>query len=151
MRADTTTPDTRLADDPMQFNPAAVTSLLELMMGGLHVPRRGSVLHSRVRYFDPHARRAGIPQDVAALVESMSADGMTLSLVNVNQVEPRTLVVQAGGYAEHQFLELTDGRETVKIDAPQFTVRLDPGCAGRLTLRMKRYVNPPTLRFPWNR
>jgi hypothetical protein len=34
MRQDPTTPDTRLADDPMKFNPASVSSLIELMLGG---------------------------------------------------------------------------------------------------------------------
>ena len=58
-RADTTTPDTRLADDPMKFNPASVGSLIQLMLGGIHPGHRGQVLHARVRYFDPVARRAG--------------------------------------------------------------------------------------------
>lgn len=86
MREDRTTPDTRLSDDPMQFNPASVSSLIELMMGGIHPGNKGSVLHCRVRYFDPVARRAGIPDDVAALVEKLSADEVTLSLVNLNQL-----------------------------------------------------------------
>ncbi|MFO0910828.1 MAG: hypothetical protein U0794_21225, partial [Isosphaeraceae bacterium] len=34
-RADETTPDTRLADDPMPYNPAVVRSLVPLMLGGL--------------------------------------------------------------------------------------------------------------------
>ena len=33
IHADTTTPDTRLADDPLPFNPASVDSLVELAMG----------------------------------------------------------------------------------------------------------------------
>src|SRR5262249_26849495 len=35
MRADSTPPDTRLADDPMEFNPASVTALIELTLGGI--------------------------------------------------------------------------------------------------------------------
>ena len=69
MRADTTTPETRLADDPMQFNPASAYALLELMNGGIDPGRWTMPLHCRVRYFDPVRRRAGIPEDVAALVE----------------------------------------------------------------------------------
>ena len=57
MRKDPTTPDARLADDPMKFNPASVSSLIQLMLGGLHPGHRGSVLHSRLRYFDPVGRR----------------------------------------------------------------------------------------------
>ena len=67
MRSDTTTPDTRLADDPMKFNPASVHSLVRLMMGGLMPDRRAPALFCRLRYFDPIERRAGIPRDVAAL------------------------------------------------------------------------------------
>jgi hypothetical protein len=77
MRADTTTPDTRLADDPLRFNPASVGSLVELALGGLPPGRVGSVLHCRLRYFDPGKRRAGLPDDVAALVEKLTADQAT--------------------------------------------------------------------------
>ena len=35
MRSDPTTPDTRLADDPMAYNPATVATLVQLMLGGL--------------------------------------------------------------------------------------------------------------------
>ena len=59
MRQDPTTPDTRLSDDPMKFNPASVTSLIQLMLGGIHPGHKGSVLFCRLRYFDPARRRAG--------------------------------------------------------------------------------------------
>ena len=70
MRRDTTTPDTRLADDPMAFNPATVGALVQLMLGGLPPKHQGEILHARVRYFDPVGRRPGLPEDVAALVDS---------------------------------------------------------------------------------
>ncbi|MEO1997004.1 MAG: hypothetical protein ABGZ17_17185, partial [Planctomycetaceae bacterium] len=41
MRADSTTPDTRLADDPMKFNPATVGTLRQLMLAGLDPGRGG--------------------------------------------------------------------------------------------------------------
>jgi hypothetical protein len=81
-----------------------------------------------------------------------------LSLVSVSQLEPRILVIQAGGYGEHQFVSATlgqpgqpGGQQRVAIDAPSFTVRLAPGCGARLTLDMRRYANPPTMQFPWDR
>jgi len=151
MREDRTTPDTRLSDDPMQFNPASVSSLIELMMGGIHPGNKGSVLHCRVRYFDPVARRAGIPDDVAALVEKLSADEVTLSLVNLNQLTSRTLTIQAGGFAEHQFVSVSFRNESREINAASLVVKLAPGCAGRLNFKMKRYANAPTLKFPWDR
>ncbi len=151
MRKDTTTPDTRLADDPMKYNPASVSSLIQLTLGGLHPGHRASILHARVRYFDPIHRRAGMPRDVAALVEKLSADGVTVSLINTNQQEPRTVVIQAGGYGEHQFVTAEVGGSSVSIDAPIVTVRLAPGAGGRMVLGMRRYVNQPTLAFPWDR
>jgi hypothetical protein len=96
-------------------------------------------------------RRAGLPQDVAALVEQMGPDSVTLTLVNVSQIEPRTVVVQAGAYAEHQFQAVTRQASTVTIDSPHVTVKLAPGAGERLQLRMKRYANAPTLIRPWDR
>jgi hypothetical protein len=88
VRADTTTPDTRLSDDSLPYNPAEVTNLVHLMLGGLHSGNKTLVLHSRVRYFDVDRRRAGLPEDVAALVERLTADTTELTLVNIDQLRP---------------------------------------------------------------
>ena len=151
MRADKTTPDTRLADDPMKYNPASVSSLIQLMLGGIHPGHRGSILHCRLRYFDPLKRRAGVPADVAALVEKLTDDEVTLTLVNTHQLAPRQLLVQAGGYAEHQFLSVTTAGKTRPVNATTLPIRLAPGAGARLTLKMKRYANSPTLTYPWDR
>jgi hypothetical protein len=151
MRGDPTTPDTRLADDPMPYNPATVGTLVQLMLGGILPGRTGSILHCRVRYFDPSRRRAGLPEDLAALVESLSAGETKLVLVNLNQSEPRTVVIQAGGYAEHQIITAAiDGRAIV-VNRPEITVQLAPGSGARLVLELKRYANQPTLAHPWDR
>lgn len=150
MRADATTPDTRLADDPLAFGPANVVSLVELTLGGVHLGRDAAVLHSRLRYFDPTRRRAGLPPDVGALVEKLMADSATVTLVNVNQLEDRTLVVQAGGYGEHQFLGVEGESGRQSINAADLTVNLAPGAGIRLVLSMRRYANQPRMRFPWD-
>jgi hypothetical protein len=151
MRSDQTTPDTRLADDPMKFNPASVASLVELMLAGLHPGRSGSVLPCRLRYFDPLQRRAGVPDDVAVLIDGLTADKVSLTLVNVNQLESRTVTVQGGAYAEHQIVSVTlDGKST-PVNGTHFNVRLSPGAGQWIVLEMKRYANQPTLRFPWDR
>ena len=149
MRADETTPDTRLADDPMKFNPATVGTLRQLMMAGLDPGRGAAVLHCRLRYFDPLNRRAGIPDDVAALIDKMTADEVRVTLVNTNQLQPRTLVVQTGAYAEHQCSDVTFVGTVVKVDGPAFTVELGPGAGVQLLVRTDRYVNQPTMAFPW--
>ena len=89
MREDPTTPDTRLSDDPMGFNPASVDSLIHLMLGGVHPGHRGSPLYCRLRYFDPVNRRAGVPEGVAALVDKLTEDEVAVTLVNINQLVAR--------------------------------------------------------------
>ncbi len=151
IRHDTTTPDTRLADDPLGNNPATVDALLHLVMGGISPGNRGTVLHCRVRYFDPAARRPGLPPDVAALVEGMTAGSTTLRLVNLCQTAPRTVIVQSGAYGEHTCDSvMLDGRE-VPVGATSFSVHLAPGAGSRLVLKVRRYVNAPTLMLPWDR
>jgi hypothetical protein len=149
LRADTSTPDTRLSDDPMKFNPASVESLINLTLGGLHPGHRGSILFSRLRYFDPVERRAGLPEDVAALVEKLAAEETVVTLVNVSPVTERELIVQAGSYGEHQFVQATHLGQTVPINGRTLKVRLGPGCGTTLALKMRRFANQPTLRMPW--
>ncbi len=151
MRQDTTTPDTRLADDPLPFNPASVTSLIEQMLGGLDPSNRPSLLFCRLRYFDPARRRAGLPSDVAALIDKLTADETAVTLVNVHQLEARTVTVQGGAYAEHNIISATFNGDSIPVKGSHFTVRLGPGCGGRLVLRMQRHHGLPTLAFPWDR
>ena len=152
MRADQTTPDTRLADDPMGYNPAIIGNLLQLMLGGLNPGHKAAPLHSRLRYFNPDSRRAGIPEDVAALVDSLTDDAVSVTLVNVNQIESRTVIIQTGAYAEHQCMTVQIGDEApVKINDPTFTVRLQPGAGARLNITLKRFANQPTMVHPWDR
>jgi len=151
MRADASAPDTRLSDDMNAMNPAVTETLTRLMLGGLPTGRIGFPLHCRVRYFDPARRRAGVPEDVAALVEKLTDDETTLTLVNISPTQAREVLVQGGAYAEHQVLSASTDGQTLPVNAPCFTVRLAPGAGGRIALRMKRYANQPTLAFPWDR
>ena len=151
MRNDPTTPDTRLSDDPMGYNPATIETLVHLMLGGPSPAGIGRVLQCRLRYFDPIKHRAGVPDDVAALVHRLTADETVVTLVNVNQTEGRRLVVQGGGYGEHQILSVTSNGKTMPVNDSHFTVRLGPGSGGRLVIRMQRYANRPHLDFPWDR
>jgi hypothetical protein len=161
-RDDRSTPDTRLADAALDINPASANALIHLMQGGIHIARPpwsptspaqgGALLYARLRYFDPERRRAGVPEDVAALVETLSDEGASVILVNTNPVQARTVTVQGGGYGEHQVLSVAaDDGAPVLVDASAFTVRLAAGAGARLVLKMKRHVNPPTLSFPWDR
>jgi hypothetical protein len=150
MDTDITTADTRLADYLMGFNPVATTALTNLTMGAYLAGNIWS-LHGRFRYFDPLQRRAGLPDDVGALVEKLEAAAATLVLVNVDAVEPHTVVVQAGAYGEHRFDSVEVNGKTQTITGPLLNVRLEPGSGARLRFHMARYVNPPTLAQPWDR
>ena len=151
VRRDTTPPERRLADNMLDYNPAATESMVQLMWGALLPGREGGLLNARLRYFDPDRKRAGVPEDVAALVSELSDTRTVVTLVNLNASQPRTVVVQGGGYGEHQLVSVTSGGRTTPINSPLLTVQLDPGCGQKLVLEMKRYANVPTVLHPWHR
>jgi hypothetical protein len=121
------------------------------MLGGNDPGKDGNVLHSRVRYFDPDRRRAGLPEDIAALVQNILRDSVVLTLVNTSPVHARNVIVQSGGFAEHQALSVEVAGKKLALEASHFTVRLAPGAGDTMTITMKRYANQPTARFPWDR
>lgn len=151
-RNDTTTAETRLADYLLGIMPATTETLTRLTTGGYFAGGRIWVLHSRLRYFDPDRQRAGLPPDVAALVHELRDDSVAVTLVNVNQAEEREVLVQAGGYAEHQFTGVHNGEGSGmrNIDSKVIAVKLAPGAGQRLELRVNRYANMPDLSLPWN-
>jgi len=108
-------------------------------------------LNARLRYFDPARKRAGVPDDVAALVSELSDTRTVVTLVNLNRTEPRTLIVQGGGYGEHQLVSATIEGKATAINSPLLTVELDPASGQTIALEMKRYVNTPTVLHPWQR
>jgi hypothetical protein len=111
----------------------------------------GDVLRSQVRYFDPERRRAGLSEDVAALVNKIERDSVTVTVVNTSSSSARRLIVQMGAYGEHQAVSVTAGGQKVTIDAPFFEIRLAPGAGDELTIAVRRLANDPTLSFPWDR
>ncbi len=151
MAADRASPDTRLSDDMNHINPAKTETLTQLMLGGLPTGRVGSPLYCCLRYFDSVRQRAGMPDDVAALVERISDDTVTVTLVNVNQVASRSLILQGGAYAEHELVEVALENRVIEIANSACSIRLDPGCGAQLQFTVKRHVNQPSLLFPWNR
>jgi hypothetical protein len=139
---------------PVTANPVSTSALINLTMGAsdpggsTHGP---TPLHAQVRHFDPARRRAGLPEDVAALVRKIEADSVTLTLVNTSPLHERSVVVQMGAYAEHHATSVTAAGRTTPIDASSFTVRLAPGAGETLKIATRRYVHRPTLAFPWDR
>lgn len=157
--ADTTSPDMRLADSALDINPASIKALTQLIEGGLYLQhgswarssmsQGGTLLYARLRHFDPERRRAGLPPDVAVLVDSWADDGLTATFVNLNPSQARSVIVQGGAYGEHQIVSVSDGKTATPVNDRSFPLRLAPGCGARLTIKMKRFANDPTLSLPW--
>jgi hypothetical protein len=150
IRADKTPADKRLADNMLESNPAATDALVRLMFGALVPGRDGGLLNARLRYFDPFRRRAGMPEDVAALITELGDRRTVVTLVNTNETTSRTVLIQAGGYGEHQFESVESNGKTQKLDSRHVMVNLTPGAGATLAFTMRRYVNQPTVTFPWN-
>lgn len=149
MRQDTTTADTRGSDYSQRFNPAMTVALVNLMLGGNDPGSIGNILHSQVRFFDPVARRAGLPPDVGSLVDRIEPGIVRLTLVNLHQLEEREVIVQTGAYGEHQCLSVESGDAAAQINNRFFTVKLEAGAGGTIEIHLRRYVNQPTLALPW--
>jgi hypothetical protein len=159
VEADASTPDTRLADNALEFNPASVASLLQLTQGALHLARPpwsptsphqgGAPLHARLRYFDRARNRAGLPEGVAALIDKLAADRTHVTLVNLHPDREHVVTVQGGAYGEHLITGVKLGAKTRAMNGRSFDVAIAPGCGARLELTMRRYAGVPTLEFPW--
>jgi hypothetical protein len=111
----------------------------------------GGLANARLRYFDPVRNRAGVPEDVGALISEMTDTKTVVTLVNLNRTKPRTVIVQGGAYGEHELESVRIGQKTTPIHSPLLTVQLNPGSGQRLTLQMKRYANSPSVLQPWHR
>jgi hypothetical protein len=147
IRTDDADPETVDVHHWQDRNPVHTEALLQLTCGGPQVIYHGGLLHTRLRYFDAQQRRPGLPPDVAALVDSMDAESVTVELVNASAFQPRSLIVQAGAFGEHSFTEALELDRTdatpVAIDGKYARVVLPASHAIKLRLGMRRYVNQP--------
>ena len=155
-------------------NPVSSEALIQLTLGGPQPIYNGCLMHTRVRYFDAKRRRPGLPEDVGALVEKIEAKRTVLRLVNLNPIESRELIVQAGAFGEHRFGSATYEARTsrwpgelggyagtyapppqetetrrVDIDGSRFTVELPPAMELCVDLETERYVNEPSYTQPF--
>ena len=150
-----------------ELNPVTTEALVQLTTGAPQHVYYGGFVMGRLRYFDPQRNRPGLPDDVAALVETISAEGAVLRLVNLNPLAPREVVVQAGWFGEHEFVSATceqrvsdypgsqreyaapalaTAQTTAALSGNRFAVRLPPAHEMRLALTMRRWVNLPAYR-----
>lgn len=150
IRNDATPPEQMNVHHWQQRNPVVLEGLVQLMLGGPNHIYHGGLLHTRLRYFDPRARRPGVPADVAALVDGISAGDVSVQLANLHPGDARDVIVQAGMFAEHEFTSVESEGSTINVNARTMTVRLRPGAVARLKIGMKRWAHQPTYAFPWH-
>ncbi|QNP75320.1 hypothetical protein IAG44_41905 [Streptomyces roseirectus] len=155
-----------------QCNPVVTEALVQLTWGGPQVLYNGGLQQARLRYHDAGARRAGLPADVAALVTSVDPGATTVELVNLSPDADRTVIVQAGAFAEHTITgvrytvcaddgwigDLYDYGHTEPVvseaelpcDGPFLTVCLPASTRIRLTLRLGLRTRRPSYRGPFD-
>jgi hypothetical protein len=132
-----------------QRNPVILEGLVQLMLGAPNHVYHGGLLHCRLFYFDPQRRRPGVPPDVAALVDRVTADGVCVQLVNLHPTEAREVILQAGAFGEHRFTAIRQQHDSTDVNGKLVHVRLRPGARGRLEIGMVRYAQRPSYARPW--
>lgn len=155
-----------------QSNPVVTEALVQLTWGGPQVIYNGGLQQARVRYHDAEARRPGLPPNVAALVSGIDPQATVIDLVNLDPQHARTLVVQAGAFAEHDITAATYsvcedpswigdlydyghrqpviGSASADLSGPWLTVHLPRSSTIRLTLRLELRAHRPSYRSPFD-
>jgi hypothetical protein len=166
---DVTEPDIHLWQ---QSNPVVTEALVQLTWGGPQVIYNGGLQQARVRYYDAGARRPGLPPSVAALVSRIDPEGTVVDLVNLDPDAARSVIVQAGAFAEHRISTVrhtvckdsswigglydyghvrpTVASDTVDVDGPWLRVDLPRSTRIRLTLRLDLHSRPPSYGTPFD-
>ena len=153
-----------------QTNPVTTEALIQLTLGAPQLIYNGGLLMSRLRYFDFNRKRPGLPQDTAALVETLEANRTVVRLVNLSPFETRDMVVQGGAFGEHRFSEVrythrtseypgatvdyaappvTEETRSASVGANHLRVVLPPATEIRLELGTACFVNQPSAAHPW--
>jgi hypothetical protein len=155
-----------------QSNPVVTEALVQLTWGGPQVLYNGGLQQARVRYYDAQARRPGLPPSVAALVSSIDPGQTTVELVNLDPGVARSVVVQAGAFAEHTIRsvghtvcedpswigDLYDyghaqpavTSASTEVDGPWLEVELPRSTRVRLTMSLDLRDRPPSYRTPFD-
>jgi hypothetical protein len=155
-----------------QCNPVVTEALVQLTWGGPQVIYNGGLQQARIRYYDAARRRPGLPASVAALVSSIDPAATAVDLANLDPQQDRTVIVQAGAFAEHT---IEAGRYTacpdsswlgdiydyghgepavierhINVRAPWLTVRLPASTRIRLTLTLALHSRTPSYVTPFD-
>jgi hypothetical protein len=140
-------------------NPVSCESLTQMMCGAPMPIYHGGLLHAPVRYFDPTEQRAGLPADVAALVERVDAEGLTVQWMNLDPAQAKAFIVQGGAFGEHALTQAHVLSDEQTTDSPtpdmlpretrSVRVELAPGAVLRVRLTLRRFAHTPSYQQPW--
>jgi hypothetical protein len=155
-----------------QSNPVVTEALVQLTWGGPQVSYNGGLQQARVRHYDAQARRPGLPPSVAALVSSVDPRATTVDLINLDPLAARSVIVQAGAFAEHtirsvrhtacpdpswigDLYDYGHGQPAVTalstvVNGPWLRVELPRSTRIRLTLRLDPHTRTPSYRTPFD-
>lgn len=131
---------------PSQHRHGALT---QLTWGGPQVLYNGGPGQARLRYVDTGRRRAGLPPDIAALVTAIAPERTNVSLVNTGATETRTVIVQAGAFAEHRIETAACDSITRAVRGPYVTVTLQSATGTDLELTLTLRGFRPQYTDPW--
>jgi hypothetical protein len=138
-----------------EFNPVYFEGLAQMLFGApMHISH-GGLQHGKVRYFDGEKSRPGLPEDVSAMVDQVNADALRVVVANLNKIQPRTLILQAGSFGENRFDKVTISGEdgstsTHDVNSKWLTLDLAAGSGATLDFTYSRYVNVPTYETPYS-
>jgi len=153
-------------------NPVVTEALVQLTWGGPQVLYNGGLQQARLRYYDAEARRPGLPPSVAALVSGIDPQATVVELINLDPESARTVIVQAGAFAEHAIgtvsytacedpswigdlydyghREPALTENSAEVGGPWLTVELPRSTRVRLTLRLELRAHQPSYRTPFD-
>ncbi|GAA0237554.1 hypothetical protein [Haladaptatus pallidirubidus] len=147
MRQEGYEPDEIDEDYLRNRNPVSEKGLLQLTMGAPQPIYYGGLVMAQVRHFDCEREQPGLPDGVAALIDSITSEGIGLTLVNTSG-QDREMLVQAGAYGEHEFTTVKTGDEEVRLESNVITVLLPSGTRLSLSAEMNRFSNDPSYEIP---
>lgn len=154
LREDDSLPDDQDVHHFFQRNPVILEGLVQLMLGAPNHIYHGGLLHSSIRYFDPLKKRPGIPSDVAAMVERITSQSITLNLVNLHPSETKEIIIQGGMFGEHKIKRVRQvidyPYQFYTVDNKYFKLTLGPGAVGQVEIDIDRFANSPSYKFPWD-
>ena len=131
--------------------PLSMECLLNLAMGAMTPVYNGGMIHAQLRYFDPEANRPGLTDGIAALVSSISDEGITVTFANTDPFAAHKIILQGGAYGEHELVSITCDGQTQEVGGKWAELTVGAGSVVEMQIAMKHYAYEPSLEEPITR